>query len=467
MSRPATATVGVRLAWAVGLCAMLATSAARGDTQRHEARAHFDRAVVLLEQKKYPGALEELEAAYALHPHPAVLYNIGMAHVAMGSSVAAAKSLERYLREAGSSVTPERRAETQRVLDELAPRLATLVLDLEPRGARVTLNGVVVAAAEPITVAAGKHELVITHAGHRTDRRSLELKGRTVTSLQVRLDPAKSASRERVHLGIDCPVPDATVYLDDVAVARTPLSSMLISPGPHRVAFRRAGYAASEHSVLAAKGVESVARCQLVAKGSGKMGRVVLVGPAASGRAWVDGRELPAGGRVAPGRHRVKLTAAGHRPWEGDVSVAAGRTLTLGEGLVPTEETLRARATQRTWAWALGAQGLGLAVAGASIYYWNSNRYQTWKERQARMDEAWAKPPYRDPALMKRQVQNDDLRDSIKQFDLLSAVLAVGGAVLLTTGTALYLTGESPHATTEPAITATPSGIRGQWSARW
>lgn len=467
MSRPVTATVGVRLAWTVGLCAILATGVARGDKRRHEARAHFDRAVVLLEQKKYPAALEELEAAYTLHPHPAVLYNIGMAHLAMDNAVAASRSLERYLSEAGGSITPERRAETLRVLDELAPRLATLVLDVEPRGARVTLNGVVVAAAEPITLAAGKHELVVTHAGHRTDRRSLELKGRTMTSMQIRLGPGEAASRERVHLDIDCPVPDATVYLDDVAVARTPLSSMLISPGPHRVEFRRTGYAASKHAVLAARGVESVARCQLVAKDSGKVGRVVLVGPAASGRAWVDGRELPPDGRVAPGRHRVRLTAVGHRPWESEVSVVAGRTLTLGEGLVPTEETLRARATQRTWAWALGAHGLGLAVAGASVYYWNSHRYQTWKERQARMDEAWAKPPYRDPALTKRQVQNDDLRDSIKQFDLLSAVLAVSGAVLLTTGTALYLTGESPHATTEPAITATPSGIRGKWLARW
>lgn len=456
-----------RLAWALGLCAAFSTISVRADEQRSRAREHFDRAVTLLEQKKFPEALKELEEAYTLHPHPSVLYNIGMTHHAMGSSVAAAKNLERYLSEAGSAVPPERRVETLRVLDELATRLATLVLDVEPKGASVLLNGSAVGVAGPITVVAGRQELVVSHAGHRTERRSLDLKGRTTTSLQIRLEMEATVSRARAPLEIDCAVPDATVYVDDAAVARTPVSSVLIAPGPHRVEFRRAGYVPSKHAVLATPGVSSWARCQLTPSSSGQKGRIALGGPAAAGRAWVDEKELPADGRVPPGRHHVKIVAAGHWPWEGDVVISAGKTLTLGTNLAPTNETLRDRATQRTWAWALGAHGLGLMLVAGGVYYWNSDRFASWEERQRQMDREWLDSPYHDKDLAQRQTQNDDLRESIRQFDAVSAGLGIGGALLLGTGAVLYFTGESPSEGSVPVVTATPNGIRGQWTTRF
>ncbi|MCC6899493.1 MAG: PEGA domain-containing protein [Polyangiaceae bacterium] len=450
------------LACAIALALSAAATSAGAEDLRERARSHFDRATKLLAEEKYAEALKELEAAQTLHPHPSVLFNIGMVHASLGDPLAAAAALEQYLAEAGNTVSEDRRAETQRTLDALSARLATLTLDVEPAGARVKLDGKLIATAPisgPVRVMAGHHVVVVQHPGYRDEQQALDLRGRTAARLQFRL-----ASVDRMSVEVDCALPDTDVLVDEAAVGRTPMRSVTLPLGAHRIEFRRSGYRPSRHSVLAARGASGQVRCDLVPDPRHAQSRIELVGAAKNGRAWVDGRPLPVGGRLPAGRHHVKLSAPRHKDWEREVDLPHGRTLALGHELEPDDSLLRARERQRTWAYALGANGMALMLVAGGVFLWNTDRYGDWRDRQDSLDGDWGRYPVAQD-MVKRQTENDELRESIQNFDRVSVGFAVGGAALVSAGAILYLTGEDPDRA--PSVAVAPSSASVNWRVRF
>lgn len=465
MSTPSLTHYALMIGFALALWGQRASA----DSQRDLARQHFDRAVALLKERNYAAALAELNAAHTVHPHPAVLYNIGMTHVAMGDAVAAARTLERYLEEAGPTVAEERRIEIRSVLDTLAGRIAKLELNIQPTGARIRVDGTDVGAAPlsaPLLVVAGRHELAVLHPGHQSETRSLDLRGRTTTALEIRLQVDPASTLERTRLDVDCSIPDATMYLDSVAIARTPISSVLIPLGTHRVEFRRAAYRPSRQSVAATRGTASLVRCQLIPSGQGQTGAIRLGVAAQGGRLWVDSLPARDGVWVPTGRHRVRLEAAGYEPWEGMVEVTSGKTTTVGGDLRRDVQTVRSAERQRTWAYALGAQGIGFGLLAGGLFLWNTDRYGDWRDRQDSLDGAWAQQPV-SGGLVKQQTENDKLRESIQNFDRLSVGLGITGGVLFAAGTVLFLTGDDPSAAGAPLVAVSPSHAAARWSVRW
>ncbi|MFP2934754.1 tetratricopeptide repeat protein, partial [Pyxidicoccus sp. 3LG] len=64
---------------------------------RLEARRHFRNGMSLIAQKQYDRGIAELEAAYAIKPHPNVLYNIARAYHDAGRLTEALDAYQRYL----------------------------------------------------------------------------------------------------------------------------------------------------------------------------------------------------------------------------------------------------------------------------------------------------------------------------------------------------------------------------------
>jgi iron complex outermembrane receptor protein len=75
---------------------LLAPGAARAD-ERTEARAHFKKGMTAIAEGHYDVGVEELKAAYAILPHPNVLFNIARAYVDMGDLQNAIDYYRRYL----------------------------------------------------------------------------------------------------------------------------------------------------------------------------------------------------------------------------------------------------------------------------------------------------------------------------------------------------------------------------------
>lgn len=86
--------------------------------QRTEARAHFKKGMDSIAAGKYDEGIGELQKAYALLPHPNVLFNIARAYAEAGDLDEAVKYFQKYI-----DGNPPDKEEAQQVLDKLQARL--------------------------------------------------------------------------------------------------------------------------------------------------------------------------------------------------------------------------------------------------------------------------------------------------------------------------------------------------------
>lgn len=100
------------------LAIALASPVALADP-KDEARRHFNAGLELIAAGDYDNGIAEFEAAYALVPHPAVLYNIGRAHADAGNYQAAIDAFEAYL-----ATEPIDRSEVEGYIRVLQDRMA-------------------------------------------------------------------------------------------------------------------------------------------------------------------------------------------------------------------------------------------------------------------------------------------------------------------------------------------------------
>ena len=85
-----------RLRAALSLAALLAPAIALADA-RVEARRHFRTGMALINKERYEDGISELDQAYAIKPHPSVLYNIARAYLISGKVPEAIGFYKRYL----------------------------------------------------------------------------------------------------------------------------------------------------------------------------------------------------------------------------------------------------------------------------------------------------------------------------------------------------------------------------------
>ncbi len=102
------------LALAAGLCSTNALADART-----EARRHFKTGMSLVEKKRFPEGIKELEKAYELLPHPNVAFNIAQAQAEAGNLDFAIRAYRTYLQS-----DPPDRADVAKIMQELEEKLA-------------------------------------------------------------------------------------------------------------------------------------------------------------------------------------------------------------------------------------------------------------------------------------------------------------------------------------------------------
>lgn len=111
----------------------LAVSASAGERDKKQAKVHARNAAKLFEAKSYDLALEEFQAAYALYPVPALLYNMGQCHLFLGEHEKAIERFESFLSE--QPQTPYR-ADVERLIGEAKTELERRRLEEEERARR-------------------------------------------------------------------------------------------------------------------------------------------------------------------------------------------------------------------------------------------------------------------------------------------------------------------------------------------
>ena len=140
------------------------------------ARSLFERALAEIDARRYTPAVLLLEESYRLNPVPVALYNLALAHRALGHHHAAIEHFERYLTQSGGDLPAGRAEAVQNALAQLRAELATVRFDVAPTPFAVNVDGhdaVPVDAA--LTLDPGAHTVLVTARGHTGERRELRL----------------------------------------------------------------------------------------------------------------------------------------------------------------------------------------------------------------------------------------------------------------------------------------------------
>lgn len=149
--------------------------------------AHFERGE---DQQAYAAYLQ----AWRLHPHYQIACNLGQVELALGKHADAAEHLRFCLRQEHD---PELRAREEAAFAQALGQVATVHIAVQPTGAAVRVNGVLVGQApltEPVFVAPGNAAIEAQLSGYELARKTvLASKGETVRvslSLVSERDPA-------------------------------------------------------------------------------------------------------------------------------------------------------------------------------------------------------------------------------------------------------------------------------------
>jgi tetratricopeptide (TPR) repeat protein len=275
-----------RLVPSLALCWWLRGSVVLAqESSEVEARAHFDRGLVLFGQNNFAGALVEFQRAYELSHRASVLFNLGATYQALHRYPEAARSLEAYLQEA-EGLAPERRGEVGTVLAQLRALLAYVRITVTPPEATLTVDGVVVppsALAEPVALGPDRHTVVVSADGYETEERALSLASGDRQELAITLQRRVEAPTRVAVRG--APV-GALLDLDGRQGAVT--EPVTVAPGEHRITITAPGFRPWSGPVLVTQGATRTITVRL-AREPRVRPAFVAVGLAATGTLAVAG----------------------------------------------------------------------------------------------------------------------------------------------------------------------------------
>jgi hypothetical protein len=410
-------------------------------TDASEAARHFDRGYLLAQQGSLETAIAEFKQAYALSPHPSVLYNLGQAYAASGRAVEAVQTLRKYLEQADPKLDLERRAQALALIDYQGQRIGTLKLEVEPAGAEITLDGEPLGRAplsSPIQLTAGSHGLTVAHAGYTPRSVRVEIVGKASTATELRLEPSGVATR----LTVKCQVPDVQVSGEGLMATRLERGGeLVVATPPSELRFARAGFVPAQRSVPADTALPI--DCGLGALDRRAKLVPVRVEAPPSVSVNVNGQRFQQG-QLPPGRHWLSISGPGIESSDQLIEIGARRNISVDArepGAVMAAERSSRRKLHLTLAIVTSAAGVVSLGSAAALYLVNQGAYEQWREDGS--------------ALARRMAANEPVaagdwnrllerENSLRNRDAASLGLTVLGGALLTTGAALWLTAPRP-----------------------
>ncbi|HKE15543.1 MAG TPA: PEGA domain-containing protein [Kofleriaceae bacterium] len=162
---------------------------ARGDRQLQRGDQLAERNKIEDAFARYEAALTEYQAAYAAYPDPQINYPIAQAEQRMGRFLDALQHYQGLLADP-QGLSPELRSQIELHLGEVRKNLAALVLDIEPDGATILVDGEEKGESpmsQPLFLEPGQHSYEVTREGYQPDQGVMDL-------------TAGKETRKRIHL---------------------------------------------------------------------------------------------------------------------------------------------------------------------------------------------------------------------------------------------------------------------------
>ena len=144
-------------------------SAPNGAEATAEARRHFKLGIKLYQDTNYPGALAEFEAAYSAKPGAGSLQNVALCQKALFRYREASSTLAQLLAQHATELSEGEKKAVTDAITELNGLVGSIVVNVDPTDAKVTLDGRAVPASElhtGVDVNVGEHTLVADLPGY-------------------------------------------------------------------------------------------------------------------------------------------------------------------------------------------------------------------------------------------------------------------------------------------------------------
>lgn len=177
-----------------------------------DAKDHFMKGVELYKEADFSGALVEFKRSYEINPNFNVLSNIGQVYFQLKDYPNALKTLQQYLTEGGSRIKDSKRADTQKDIDTLKGRVATITIKVNVPGAEVFVDETSVGTSpfkEPVLISAGKRKFLATKQGYNPARDVKEFAGGDKGDLSLELTELAPGQPQPV---VEIPHPNQNPY---------------------------------------------------------------------------------------------------------------------------------------------------------------------------------------------------------------------------------------------------------------
>ena len=215
------------------------------------AKDHETKASAAFAGNDYAGALAEYQQAYKLAHAPALLKQIALCQKGLQQYADARDSLRRYVAESRTFPAGDP-AQAQQLIAELSAQVTDLMLDVQPGGAAVTIDGKASGTSpfgKPLTLAPGKHVVEVTAAGYTAQKQELTATGGTALSVKFALSPAPTTAKVR----FSSLVPSAMLTVDGKLLGAAPLEIELAG-GDHTVEAAAAHYKSYRSTITVVPG---------------------------------------------------------------------------------------------------------------------------------------------------------------------------------------------------------------------
>lgn len=183
--------------------------AARADTPADEA---FNRGRALMKDKRYAEACAAFEQSYQLDPQSGTLFNLADCDASLGKLASAWKH---YRELARTDTNAERRAMSERLANQLEPRVPKLVVTVKPRGpgALLLIDGheptVSIGTGWPIDL--GQHDVQVWTDGHVASKQTVVVdREGVIKNVDVTLPPPAEQIGDNQRPLVDMPPDHAT-----------------------------------------------------------------------------------------------------------------------------------------------------------------------------------------------------------------------------------------------------------------
>jgi tetratricopeptide (TPR) repeat protein len=172
--------------WALGLLALASLvpvdahaqpGAAPSEAPVEEARTRFSRGVELYKEGDFRAAIIEFNRAYEVAPNFRVLFNIGQAQQELQNYAAALDAFERYLKDGGGEVPPDRAEHVRGEIQKLVGRVASITVKVNVSGATLRVDDVNVGTtpiAARIRISAGRRKISVSKSGYQSVTQDLD-----------------------------------------------------------------------------------------------------------------------------------------------------------------------------------------------------------------------------------------------------------------------------------------------------